>query len=259
MSKELFSTEKSYAGCVQTDASAKSVLSVRDLRKQVELGNHRELDILKGIDFEIKHGESVAIVGRSGSGKTTLLGILAGLDTASSGSVSLMGQTLEALDEDERAALRARYVGFVFQSFHLLPSLTALENVMMPLEMAQHDEPMKHAATLLSSLGLGDRLEHYPAQMSGGEQQRVALARAFAADPEILFADEPTGNLDRTTGEEIINALFERNRLHQTTLVIVTHDPELAKRCDRQLLIEDGLIVTTERLNSTQSQEELAQ
>lgn len=223
-------------------SSQPSIIVSSDVCKTVVLDGGRELQILKGISFEIKRGESVAIVGRSGSGKTTLLGLLAGLDVASAGSVRLMGQALESLDEDRRADLRAEHVGFVFQSFHLLPTLNALENVMMPLELFGHKGARAEAQQILHSLGLGDRQGHFPAQMSGGEQQRVALARAFACQPDILFADEPTGNLDTRTGEQIIQALFERNQAQGTTLVIVTHDIALARRCDQVIEIEDGCV-----------------
>lgn len=227
-----------------------SAISVSDLSKDIELEGGQRLGILKGISFEIKQGEAVAIVGRSGSGKTTLLGVLAGLDTASGGSVELMGEALETLDEDARAELRARHVGFVFQSFHLLPTLTALENVMMPLEMQKHKNAVGEATALLRRFGLSDRLAHFPPQLSGGEQQRVALARAFACAPDILFADEPTGNLDSATGEAIIEALFQRNKEHKTTLILVTHDQALASRCDRQIVIQDGTLVDANETSS---------
>ena len=199
-----------------------------------------ELVILEGVNFAVMSGESVAIVGASGSGKSTLLGLLAGLDTPSSGRVWLAGVDLNGLDEDGRAQLRAKRVGFVFQSFQLLPGLTALENVMLPLELAGHADPPGAARLVLNQVGLGPRLRHYPAQLSGGEQQRVAIARAFAGNPDLLFADEPTGNLDRRTGQRIIDLLFSLNRQQGTTLVLVTHDTELARYCDRSLELDDG-------------------
>jgi len=203
-----------------------------------------ELEILKGITLEIKSGESVAIIGASGSGKSTLLGLLAGLDVASAGMVTLNGTELGALDEDGRARFRARHVGFVFQSFQLLPALTALENVMLPLELQGHSNVAEQAEHYLRRVELGARMKHYPLQLSGGEQQRVALARAFASRPAILFADEPTGNLDTRTGERIIDLLFELNREEGTTLVLVTHDQALADRCQRRLRMDAGALVT---------------
>jgi len=203
------------------------------------------LDILTSIDLHINSGEAVAVVGVSGSGKSTLLGLLAGLDLPSSGEVRLGGQCLNSLDEDGRARVRARLVGFVFQSFQLLPGLTALENVMLPLELAAAPEPRDRATQLLARVGLGARLTHYPKQLSGGEQQRVAIARAFSMQPAVLFADEPTGNLDSATGETIIDLLFELNRERGTTLVLVTHDEALAARCDRRIHLEAGRITDT--------------
>jgi putative ABC transport system ATP-binding protein len=202
-----------------------------------------ELEILKGITLEIKSGESVAIVGASGSGKSTLLGLLAGLDEASAGSVCINGTDLGALDEDGRARFRGRYIGFVFQSFQLLPALTALENVMLPMELQGHNNVAQQAEHYLQRVGLGERMRHYPLQLSGGEQQRVALARAFASRPAILFADEPTGNLDTRTGQHIIDLLFELNREEGTTLVLVTHDQTLADRCQRRLRLDSGTLV----------------
>lgn len=201
-----------------------------------------ELPILQDISLQLKSGESLAIVGRSGSGKTTLLGLLAGLDTPSFGKIILAGHELTALSEDERAAVRAQHVGFVFQSFHLLPSLTALENVMLPLELKQSLDAQEEATELLERVGLSHRLHHYPSQLSGGEQQRVAVARAFAAKPTILFADEPTGNLDHNTGGRIADLLFQLNKEAGTTLVLVTHDLGLANRCEHQLTLEAGKI-----------------
>ncbi len=201
------------------------------------------LTILDDITFCLRAGESLAITGASGSGKSTLLGLLAGLDTPTSGQVNLLGQSLFALDEDGRAALRAKSIGFVFQSFHLLPNLNALENVMLPLELAGRDAHAT-ATSLLQQVGLGDRLDHFPATLSGGEQQRVSLARAFAQQPSVLFADEPTGSLDEVTGAKVIDLMFEFQRKHQTTLVLVTHDPQLAARCDRQFVMQGGQLVT---------------
>ncbi len=222
-------------------SAPEAILKVTNLTQKVDLGNNT-LTILQGVSLEIKQGESVAIVGRSGSGKTTLLGLLAGLDTPSEGEVVLEGQPISRLSEDERAVLRARRVGFVFQSFQLLPALSALENVMLPLELADHPQPERRARELLERVGLGDRLSHTPRQLSGGEQQRVAIARAFASEPVILFADEPTGNLDNQTGQEIQDLLMALNHEQGTTLVMVTHDETLATRCDRRLTIEAGLL-----------------
>jgi putative ABC transport system ATP-binding protein len=203
------------------------------------------LVILDAVDFTIAKGETVAITGSSGSGKSTLLGLLAGLDLPSAGSVKLMGQELGQLDEDARARLRAEQVGFVFQSFQLLGHLTALENVMLPLEL--QNRPARVAATrMLERVGLGERLHHYPRTMSGGEQQRVSLARAFVMQPALLFADEPTGSLDVTTGLAVIDLMFELHREHGSTLVLVTHDPGLARRCERQLELVAGRLVRDE-------------
>ena len=204
-----------------------------------------ELVILDNVDLSVAAGEPVAILGASGSGKSTLLGILAGLDDPSSGRALLAGQDLGTLGEDGRARLRADRVGFVFQSFQLLPGLTALENVMLPLELGGHSDAVQRAREVLERVGLGQRVQHYPRQLSGGEQQRVAIARAFAADPDVLFADEPTGNLDRKTGERIIELLFSLNRERSTTLVLVTHDPQLAELCDRRLELEAGCLHDT--------------
>ena len=198
------------------------------------------LDILRDVGFELQRGETVAVVGASGSGKSTLLSILAGLDTPTSGRVLLAGQDLFALDEDERAALRARQVGFVFQSFQLLANLSALENVMLPLELAGRQDARAAATRMLERVGLGQRLGHYPRLLSGGEQQRVALARALINEPALILADEPTGNLDRGTGSQIMELMFELNREQGTTLVLVTHDREIAQRCERRIVIEAG-------------------
>lgn len=198
------------------------------------------LELLRDVNLSISTGESVAVVGVSGSGKSTLLGLLAGLDTPTTGSVHIDGADLFALDEDGRARLRAEKVGFVFQAFQLLPNLTALENVMLPLELAGRRDADAVATHVLQRVGLEHRLKHYPKQLSGGEQQRVAIARAFASQPKVLFADEPTGNLDRQTGERIIELLFQLNAEQGTTLVLVTHDHHLADRCQRRLELEGG-------------------
>lgn len=201
------------------------------------------LQILKNVSLKIEKGESLAIVGTSGSGKSTLLGLLAGLDSPSTGSVFLNGQNFTAMDEDGRAKMRNQLVGFVFQSFQLIASLTALENVMLPLELAGDKQAKIKASALLERVGLGHRLSHTPIKLSGGEQQRVALARAFVTQPAILFADEPTGNLDSKTGNHIIELLFELNHEQKTTLVLVTHDKELANRCQRKITLEAGTIL----------------
>jgi len=216
------------------------------LGKQVETGRSR-LTILADVSFEIAAGEAVAILGASGSGKTTLLGLLAGLDLPTSGQVLIDGDDLAALDEDGRASLRRRMVGFVFQSFQLLPALTALENVMLPMELAGSSSARESALALLIRVGLTERLDHYPRQLSGGEQQRVAIARAFAGPPRLLFADEPTGNLDSATGEEIVNLMFDLNRERDTTLLLVTHDERLAARCSRRLRLAAGRLLDGQR------------
>jgi putative ABC transport system ATP-binding protein len=221
------------------DVTAAAMLEVESLGKHVPLPDG-ELTILDHVSFRIERGESVAIVGASGSGKSTLLALLAGLDVPSSGSVVLAGETISSLDEDGRARARAQRVGFVFQSFQLLPSLTALENVMLPLELAGRRDAEAPARAILQRVGLGERLRHYPRQLSGGEQQRVALARAFVTEPEILFADEPTGNLDTATGVAIADLLFELNAHNGTTLVLVTHDERLAGRCQRSIRLAAG-------------------
>jgi len=217
-------------------------LSTTSLGKRVP-SPEGELIILDDINLNVAAGKSLAIVGASGSGKSTLLGLMAGLDTASRGNVFLDGHDLGALDEDGRAGLRASRVGFVFQSFQLLPSLTALENVMLPLELGGRQDPRRGAEVILQRVGLADRVQHYPMQLSGGEQQRVAIARAYAGEPRILFADEPTGNLDRKTGERIGELLFTLNHEHGTTVVLVTHDARLAERCDRIVELDGGRIV----------------
>lgn len=216
-----------------------SSLLIRQLEKTVNSGG-QPLTILQGIDLEIKPSDTVAIVGASGSGKSTLLGLMAGLDQPTAGEVHLLGQRIDALSEDERAAVRGQGVSFVFQNFQLLGGLTALENVMLPLEIRGQAKPRQQAQALLQQVGLAARAHHYPNQLSGGEQQRVAIARAFAGAPKILFADEPTGNLDQTTGAQIEDLLFALNEQTGTTLVLVTHDPELAARCQRQVHMTDG-------------------
>ncbi len=198
------------------------------------------INILKDVTFSIIAGETVAITGSSGSGKTTLLGLMAGLDVPSQGSITVDGQNISALSEDERALFRGKNVGFVFQSFHLLPSLTALENVALPLDLMGDKEATTKASAYLQQVGLGHRMGHFPAQLSGGEQQRVAIARAFASQPKYLFADEPTGNLDAKTGSTIIDLLFDLNKKYNTTLILVTHEQRLAGHCQRQLVIEEG-------------------
>ena len=218
------------------------MVEARELTKRVT-SPEGELTILDGVTLNIGAGEAVAVVGASGSGKSTLLGLLAGLDTPSHGEVRLAGRTLGELDEDGRARLRGERVGFVFQSFQLLPSLTALENVMLPLELAGNGGAKGAAVEMLERVGLGGRLHHYPNQLSGGEQQRVAIARAFVVDPAILFADEPTGNLDTHTGERIAELLFDLNRERGTTLVLVTHDLHLASRCSRSLELDAGRLL----------------
>jgi putative ABC transport system ATP-binding protein len=222
--------------------SPAGTLQAENLGKTVKLPDH-ELTILEGVSFTIDAGEAVAVVGASGSGKSTLLSLLAGLDTPSTGVVRLGEVALSQLDEDGRARLRGAQVGFVFQSFQLLPSLTALENVMLPLELRGDRDARGPARRILERVGLGERLEHYPRQLSGGEQQRVALARAFVTEPDLLFADEPTGNLDTATGTAIVDLLFELNAQHGTTLVLVTHDERLAARCRRVLRLDAGRLV----------------
>ncbi|MCF6782532.1 MULTISPECIES: ABC transporter ATP-binding protein [Pseudomonadaceae] len=223
-----------------------SILNARNLSKVVPSAEG-ELAILEAVSLRLEKGDSLAIVGTSGSGKSTLLGLLAGLDLPSSGEVILAGHRLGELDEDQRARVRAEHVGFVFQSFQLLDSLNALENVMLPLELHGRRDAQAKATELLQRVGLGARLHHYPRQLSGGEQQRVAVARAFAAEPEVMFADEPTGNLDSHTGANITELLFELNRERSTTLVLVTHDERLARRCQHVLRLEGGRRVDNEQ------------
>jgi len=225
-----------------TDTQHTTMIATRGLGKRVATAAG-PLDILTDIDLEIRARETVAVAGVSGSGKSTLLGLLAGLDLPSAGEVFLSRHRLNDLDEDGRARVRGELVGFVFQSFQLLPGFTALENVMLPLELRGERDPREHAAELLGRVGLEDRLQHYPRQLSGGEQQRVAIARAFATEPAILFADEPTGNLDNATGERVIDLLFRLNRDKGTTLVLVTHDEHVAGRCERLIRLEAGRVV----------------
>lgn len=220
---------------------AQPVLKAESIGKQVS-SPEGTLTILNAVDLDIAAGETVAIVGASGAGKSTLLALLAGLDEPSSGRIELCGQSLHGLDEDGRAALRAQHVGFVFQGFHLVPSLNAIENVMLPLELAGRSGARELAAQVLDQVGLAARATHYPRQLSGGEQQRVAIARAFVTRPALLFADEPTGNLDAVTGERIIQLLFDLNRAAGTTLVMVTHDLNIAQRCDRTIRIDAGRV-----------------
>ena len=233
---------ESMAATPANSSAAAGELVAEGLGKRVRLPDH-ELTILEDIGFHIAPGEAVAIVGASGSGKSTLLSLLAGLDTPTSGSVSLGAVRLSALDEDGRAKLRGERIGFVFQSFQLLPALTALENAMLPLELRGDRDAEGPARAILARVGLAERLDHYPRQLSGGEQQRVALARAFVTEPPLLFADEPTGSLDAATGESIIGLMFELNRERGSTLVLVTHDPAMAARCGRTITIAAGKLV----------------
>lgn len=218
-----------------------AILNVAAVSKQIKIHN-KTLDILKAVDLCVNQSETIAILGSSGSGKTTLLGLLAGLDQPSAGSISLFGKEMTMLNEDERALLRLGQVGFVFQSFDLLPHLTALENVMLPLELAKYKKPKIKAQEMLEQVGLKKRLDHYPVQLSGGEQQRVAIARAFAIEPKILFADEPTGSLDENAGKMILDKLFDMNTQFKTTLVFVTHDLSVAKRCGSVYRLEHGIL-----------------
>jgi putative ABC transport system ATP-binding protein len=229
-----------------TLSSKSAVLAANNVTKQVS-SPEGTLTILSDVSFAIDRGDSVAIVGASGAGKSTLLALLAGLDLPTRGEIWLDSHNLTSLDEDGRAAVRAASVGFVFQSFHLVPSLNALENVMLPLELAGNENPRETANTIMRKVGLGERWSHYPSQLSGGEKQRVAIARAFATEPAVLFADEPTGNLDARTGDTIVELMFELNHNSSTTLVLVTHDSTLAERCDRILGLDAGRLVTDER------------
>lgn len=228
------------------NTSTKKVLEAHQLTKKVS-SPEGSLTILNDVSFSINAGESVAVVGPSGAGKSTLLALLAGLDLPSDGHVDLNGSNLSNLDEDGRALVRAESVGFVFQSFHLVPSLNALENVMLPLELAGHSDARKAARKIIDKVGLADRWSHYPAQLSGGEKQRVAIARAFATEPAVLFADEPTGNLDSGTGANIMALMFDLNRSSSTTLILVTHDNSLAQRCERVLALDSGRLVSDAR------------
>jgi putative ABC transport system ATP-binding protein len=228
------------------------VLSATGLTKEYQSGDHR-LTVLRDVTFSIEQGEFVAIVGPSGSGKTTLLGLLAGLDTPSRGSVHLDGSDLTKLDEDARAKLRGEKVGFVFQSFQLITTLTAAENVQVPLELRGENHSVERARDVLSRVGLGDRLDHFPTQLSGGEQQRVAIARAFSNKPRILFADEPTGNLDSDTGARIVELLESLNRESGSTVVLVTHDLVLARRAQRVIRLSDGRVVSDEQTTGAQT------
>jgi len=216
-----------------------AIIEVINLFKSVDSG-HAHIEILDNVNFSIETGESVAIVGASGSGKSTLLGLLAGLDSPTSGEICVKGNNIEKLNEDQRAQVRADHVGFVFQNFYLVPGLSVLENVMLPLEITSNMDAEEKAKEYIEKVGLTDRIEHLPAQLSGGEQQRVALARAFVAEPDILFADEPTGNLDQHTGNSIIDMLFTLNQDSETTLILVTHDNSLANRCMRKLVLDEG-------------------
>jgi putative ABC transport system ATP-binding protein len=221
------------------------MIVVDGLRKSIRNGS-RTVDILKGLDFRITKGEFVAIMGASGSGKSTLLGLLAGLDTPSAGNVHLNGTAISYLPEDKLAQVRGKTVGFVFQSYQLIPTLTALENVLLPHELNAEGDGLPRARQLLDSVGLADRMHHYPVQLSGGEQQRVALARAFVLRPPIVLADEPTGNLDTANGTHVLQLLLDLNRSEGTTLVLVTHDPILADYAGRRIVLRDGLIVSDE-------------
>lgn len=227
------------------------ILEARDIRKTYK-GVNKDLTVLDNINFTVEKGEALSIVGPSGSGKTTLLGLCAGLDSPTSGLINLAGEPISQMSENEKASLRNRKVGFIFQNFQLLPTLTALENVMIPLELQERAKGAKaRAKELLERVGLGGRHDHYPSQLSGGEQQRVSLARAFSNDPEILFADEPTGNLDEETGLIVENLLFELNKEMNTTLVIVTHDLELANKTDRIIKLKGGKIISDQSSKTT--------
>ena len=229
--------------------NTEAVLVAENVTKQV-ISPEGSLTILSGVSFSVDKGDSVAVVGASGAGKSTLLALLAGLDLPTEGRIWLNGINLTDLDEDGRADVRAASVGFVFQSFHLVPSLNALENVMLPLELASRESPRQAALEILNQVGLADRWSHYPAQLSGGEKQRVAIARAFATEPAVLFADEPTGNLDSQTGDHVMDLMFELNKSSSTTLVLVTHDRALAERCDRTIGLDAGRLVSDSKANT---------
>jgi len=221
------------------------MIEVRGLKKSIRNGS-RTVEILKGIDLSVPRGQFLAIMGASGSGKSTLLGLLAGLDAPSEGEVMVDGTEISRLPEDKLAQVRGKKIGFVFQSYQLIPTLTALENVLLPYELNANGDGKKRAVALLETVGLGDRLDHYPVQLSGGEQQRVALARAFVVEPPIVMADEPTGNLDSTNGQHVLDLLTERQREASTTLILVTHDKQIADRADRRIFLRDGRIVSDE-------------
>lgn len=231
-------------------SSQSSIIEVRSLVKRINSGSH-EVEILRGVDFSIPAGQFVAIMGPSGSGKSTLLGLLAGLDTPTEGRILLDGEEINRLSEDQMALLRARKIGFVFQSYHLVPTLTAEENVRLPLDLAgDGSQGAERARELLENVGLADRLDHYPVQLSGGEQQRVALARAFVSKPPVVMADEPTGNLDSTNGRHVLEMLLDLNRQQQTTLILVTHNLDLASQADRLITLKDGEVVSDELVRS---------
>ncbi|MDA9109263.1 ABC transporter ATP-binding protein [Woeseiaceae bacterium] len=230
-----------------SNLSLNNALVVKNVSKTVS-SPEGKLTILSNIDFIVTKGESVAIVGASGAGKSTLLGLMAGLDTTSTGKIFLNGHELSDMDEDGRADVRAKNVGFIFQSFHLIPSLNALENVMLPLELVGKQSAKKIAQEILFELGLKQRITHYPHQLSGGEKQRVAIARAFASEPTVLFADEPTGNLDTKTGENIMKTMFKLNQESTTTLILVTHDKALASMCKREIILDAGLLVKDSKI-----------
>ena len=227
---------------MNTMNDVKTLIKAQSVTKQVKSPDGSVIDILMGIDMHVNSSEAVALLGASGSGKSTLLGLLAGLDDPSSGQVQLLDSNLNEFDEEQRSRLRLGKVGFVFQSFQLIPGMSALENVALPLQLARQEKPMQQAEALLADVGLGHRVQHLPRQLSGGEQQRVAIARAFAGEPEVMFADEPTGNLDAATGQQIIEMLFDLRDRCQTALLMVTHDQSLAERCDRVYHLENGQV-----------------
>ena len=240
----VFGSDADFACQTRAECHNTSLIQIRDLTKSIDTGSHR-VDILKGIDLEIPTGQFAAIMGPSGSGKSTLLGLMAGLDSPTSGQVLLDGQDIGRLSEDEMALLRGRKIGFVFQSYYLIPTLTAEENVLLPMELAGQDGGgRERARELLGRVGVEGRHDHYPVELSGGEQQRLALARAFALHPPILLADEPTGNLDTATGRAVLELLLAQNREHGATLVLVTHEESLANSADRRIVLRDGLVVS---------------